>query len=288
MDTIGVWQGGLLRGFGVGRVNFVCLVALALASSTPARGDFIGDATGPGSAADTNGTCFWMSTIRPVPAVLETGQDAKLNALILGAINEAGFNAANGWTVTAKGLSGSFTVDTYYAWVTDQPSISKGGVTSVGNDHGEIGGAAFALLFDRGPLDPLPADTHWMQIVVTNAPGVGGFDAGDGVHALVDNNGSKTDPTYDGNGGAANAFVFIDVPHDICPPNCNYSADWRFVTFIVTRDVDAKTLVIYEKGVEWGYDFSCSPAPEPASVLIGLSALPLLLVVGVRRRARSM
>jgi hypothetical protein len=265
--------------------------ALMLASGPAARGGvFVGDPTGKTSAKDSEGSCTWESTLNPVPAVLETGQDADLNAAVIGAIDKAGFNAANGWTVATKGLNGSFTLDTYYAWVTDQPSITRGGITSTGNDHGEIGGAAFVLGFDRAQGDPPAADTHWMQIVLTDQPGLGGFDASgayDGYRALVDNNGSTTDPTYDGNGGSANADVFIDVPHDVCPPGCNYSASWRFLTLIVTDDTVNKSLTVYTKGVEWGYDFSCTPVPEPPTLAGALMAGLTGLGYACRRRARA-
>lgn len=296
MNTNGPRWGGVLRGVGSVRVVTVRLVVpamvLALATSPAARGSqFVGNATGPTTETDSLGSHTWTSTLNPVPAVLETGQDADLNAAVLGAIDKAGFNLANGWTINAKALSGSFTLDTYYAWVTNQPTISDGGVTSTGGDTGEIGGAAFALKFTRGANDPLPADTHWMQIVLTDQPGTGGFDASgayNGYRAIVDNDGSTTDPTYDGNGGAANSSVFIDVPHDVCPPgDSGYSSSWRFLTVLVTDDLTNKTITIYTPGVLWGYDFSCYAVPEPATSLSALSALPALAVAMAYRRRRA-
>lgn len=293
MDTNGNRRGGVLRGVGSIRGGLVRLLVpamvLVLAASPPARGSlFVGDPTGLTTATDSQGSYTWTSTLNPVPAVLETGQDADLNAAALGAIDKAGFNADNGWTIQAKSLQGSFTLDAYYAWVTNQPSITDDGVTSTGGDTGKIGGAAFALEFKPGAGDPPAADIHWMQIVLTDQPGLGGFDAGgaySGYRAMVDNDKSTTDPTYDGNGGSANASVLIDVPHDICPPgNDDYSASWRFLSFIVTDDLATKTLTLYTQGVAWGYDFSCVASPEPPTSLMALSALPVLAAAAARRR----
>ncbi|MFN0051771.1 MAG: hypothetical protein ACKV0T_06250 [Planctomycetales bacterium] len=289
MKNIGRAQLGLLRGFDFGPVNLVCVVALAvtLAPATTRAGVvFDGSATKDKSKTDEDFFCRWTSTLNPEPAILYVGQDAKLNSAIIGAIDQAGFNATNGWTVTYKNLNGLFTLSEYYAWVTQQPQITAGGIPSKGHDHGQIGGAAFVLGFDRGVGDPMPQDTHWMQVVQTNAPGERGFNSGGGFVSQVDNQKSTTDPTFDGNGGAANAYVFIDVPHDFCPFGCDYHASWRFVTFIVTRDVNNKSLEIYRKGVEWGYDFSCQPkeiagVPEPC-MLVMLSILIGIFCVGRR------
>jgi hypothetical protein len=252
------------------------------------RGGFVGDATGMTQASDSDSMCRWISTLTPVPAVLETGQDPIVNAAVLHALAAGQFDQAHGWTVNVHALQGSFDLNTYYAWVTDQPTVVCGGVVSQGGDHGHIGGAAFALGFTPKGSDPTNGSVHWMQVIRTDAPGVGGFDEGNGFHDLLDNMGSGTDPTYDGNGGAANAFCLVDVPHDICPPGCPpYDATWQFTTFIVTDDLTNHSLDIYTTGVEWGYEFECIPKstalPLPSVAWAGMA---LLAGVSVRAMIR--
>jgi hypothetical protein len=273
-----------------GLAGIACLVACLAASSSPARGDFNGNATGKKDAFGKDSMCEWGSELNPVPAVLETGQDPAVNADVAGALKQAGFSSDDGWTVNVKPLQGSFRLIDYYAWVTNQPEVSAGGQTGGGEDHGEIGGAAFAVQYNPEGTDPTGANVHWLQVAITDAPGEGGFNAGGGFHAQVDNRHSTDDPSYDGNGGPANARVLIDVPHDVCPPSCDYVAEWHFVTFIIQRDTTAKTLTLYQKGVEWGYVFGCTPVtptPEPSTVVqMGIAGVVLLGGAAWRRRAR--
>lgn len=270
------------------------------ATTSPCLADFDGTPTGapsgqdPTMATDQNATCKWTSKLNPVPATLETGSDPVVNAAVMHALSEGGFDTANGWTVNTHALTGSFELDTYYAWVSKQPTITRGGITGGGdaNGHGEIGGAAFALGFTRGVRDPPRGDIHWMQVIRTTASDEGGYDEGNGFHDLVDNDHSTTDPTYDGvdrNKGTANPDVFIDVPFDRCPGgiDCTYSASWRFITFIVTTDVAQKQLDIYTTGVQWGYDFSCVHVPEPSSSLTAIAPLLFLLVRSSRLTKRN-
>lgn len=259
------------------RVVFAGMLLTVGAAAQAAWPD--GPIGGQGSSQDQNATCRWKSVLSPAQADLIADTTVAKHGL-----THRGFTAANGWTILERQLAGSLTLRTYYAWTTHQPTVTCGDVSGGGQDNGEYGGAAFAISYTPGANDPTGAQVHWIQGVHHNDPGFGGFDAGGGFFDLLDNNGSTTDPTYDGNGGAADATCFVDVPDSQCLEGCNNSASFRFSVFVSTFNAATKTITFYKSGVQWGYDFTCTPVPEPSSwIALGLG---LCGTASLRRRPR--
>jgi hypothetical protein len=139
-------------------------------------------------------------------------------------------------------------------------------------------------MYAPGPNAPDPGDVHWIQSVHDNDPSFGGTSVGGGFFDQIDNDEGKTDPTYDGNGGAADSTCFVDVPADMCSADCNNAYSFTFTTFVSTWDAKTKSITIFDQGVTWGYDFTCTPtsAPEPGA----FAALGVGLVGLVWRRRR--
>jgi hypothetical protein len=249
---------------------------VGLVAAPPARAQF--DPTGDATASDHDATCRWTSTLNPAPAVLTDS-----TAVLADALDFQKFNPANGWTINYRQLAGTFKLQTYYAWVNRDPRITCGDVSGGGGHSGKIGGAAFALTSRPAGNDPTGAAVHWVQSVRTNDPSFGGHQVAGGFYQLVDNDGSRTDPTYDGNGGAADRACFIDVPYAECDADCNNGASYRFVAYIATVDLTAKRLDVYKNGVSWGYDFSCRPLPEPSTLL----SLATGAAMAIRRKRKT-
>lgn len=241
---------------------------------------FDGSATGPTSASDYDSEGIWSSTLDPVPAVLETGQDASVNSWVLNALGAAGFNGTGGWTINTKSLQGSLSIGAYYAWVTTQPALTAGNLTTSGGATGRIGGAAFDLEYTPKGTDPTGTAVDWLQIVHSDnqfASGHSGYNEGNNFYDFVDDFQGENGPTYKANGGTANAYSFLDTPYDVCPGG-DYHSTSQFVTAIATEDLTDKTLTIYTTAVEWGYDFGNIPtSPETFStfVLLCLTAFGL-------------
>jgi hypothetical protein len=238
---------------------------------------------GPESATDNDGTCIWTATIGPRSTV---GTSSCVQ--LMDGLDEQDFNAGGGWTVDFGGIlsEGAISIDQYYAWVTNEPEVTCGGVTFPGTATGQIGGAVFCIEYTPGVGDPALSDVHWVQAIRTNSPSQFGIDNGvagpDGFFNYLDNglNGAPgVDPFYDTN-GAADADYFLDVPFRSCDEDCDVNAEWEACVYLATGSVATQDLTLYSLGWSWGFTFTCTPVPAPG-------ATSLLLVMGAvayRRR----
>ncbi|MBC7834504.1 MAG: hypothetical protein H7Y88_05310 [Phycisphaerales bacterium] len=240
-------------------------------------------AGGPESATDNDGTCFWTATIGPLSTVGTSSCVALMDGL-----DAQNFNGGGGWTVDFAGVlsEGAVSLDQYYAWVSNEPTVTCGGTTFPGEASGQIGGAAFCLEYTPGPGDPATSDVHWVQAIRTNSPSQFGIDNGvagdDGFFNYLDNglNGAPgMDPFYDTN-GAAGPDYFLDIPFRSCDEDCDVSVEWEACVYLATGSVATQDLTLYSLGWSWGFTFTCTPVPAPG-------ATSLLLVIGAvayRRR----
>jgi len=72
----------------------------------------------------------------------------------------------------------------------------------------------------------------------------------------------------------------IDWPRDPCPGSCDLHRWVRFETYLCSWDPDPPghdlmTVTVHD-GFYWGYDVTCTSVPEPATILLLLSAFPLI------------
>jgi hypothetical protein len=221
-----------------------------------------GEATGDRSDSKHDAFCTWTSTLNPEPAIQMDSCPWLENAL-----NEQGFNEANGWTVNfGAALDGVINVTEYYAWA--------------GVDHN--GGAQIVLDNESTLNDP----HHWIQVIRTTCPGDnrGAYSSG-GYSEYLDNwNSPPGNPFYGFKAGCEGADWFGDRPrrscsgcHVVCPcppPYCTY-CDWDAQVFLADWDPDIRSLTVYDNGVWWGFEYEC--VPEPATVLLlGLGGLAML------------
>ncbi|HYE02971.1 MAG TPA: PEP-CTERM sorting domain-containing protein [Phycisphaerales bacterium] len=238
---------------------------------------------GPSQALDSNATCLWSSTIHPA-----LGAAPQSCLELMNGLNAQNFNAAGGWNVNFGGVlsPGAIQVDLYYAWVTNEPTVTCGGQNFPGTATGQIGGTVLCLSYTPGAGDPAGNDVHWIQGISTNCPSQFGIDNGvaqpGGFTHYLDNglNGAPgVDPFYDTN-GAADSNFFLDIPFRSCGSDCDEFCVWDACVFLATGNVATQTLTVYATGISWGFSFLCTPVPAPgATALLALGGL-----VAFRRR----
>lgn len=196
------------------------------------------------------------------------------------------------WSLAAN-LTSGFTLDTYQAYVNEQPAIANYGFASAAENYNNGGGADIALAYRRAGNDPARADARWLQIIRTNIPTQWGEDHGMGLNILggrwyIDNGwpnraDPQRDPFYGANdnddttGYWANGQGFIDQPGRTLA-NGTYWEAWNFIAKWNNAGTD---LVIYD-GVHYGFEMHTTlPAPGPI-VLCAMGSL-----VAWRRRRSS-
>ena len=121
---------------------------------------------GPASATDSNALGSWTSTVNPNPAI-----SASTCPWVTDGLNAQGFTVGTGWTINWKTLTGSVSIQKYFAYVTQQPtdtinSLSWGGQ----GPFAYYGGAEAKLLYTPAGTDPTGASVHWIQGLYTNSP----------------------------------------------------------------------------------------------------------------------
>lgn len=262
-------------------VTTLCSLALLILLGTQAMATMLtpnGNPTGDRVASGPNGS----STLDPSPAIYVDNCPWLSPALAAQGFDADGLDNiagnADDWTITYLDLAGSFTLDTYDAWVDSYPAGDIDGHAYSGKSLPNRGGAIFGLTYQPNIADGDPSgnDVHWINVYNTNNPSdfdiANGHNAGGGYYSTLDNDGNPAgNPFYDPIGTAGNDW-FLDIPWDPLSPGY----DTEFQTFIATGDLTAHTLTIYD-GVWWGYE--TKPIPEPATVLLlgpGLGVLALL------------
>ena len=202
------------------------------------------------------------------------------------ALPQAGFDNTSGWRFTYAGaaasafLTNDLSVVAYYPWVVNQPTFTNGGSTWGGNLNGEAGGAYIRLSYTPQAGDP--TNVTWVQAVASSYYG-GALD----VH--LDNPFNRASPFYFGPSYAAGTTWFVDIPGATEQEyENNPVASVQFQVFLA-QDFGARNGVQHDVtlygGVWWGYVYSATDTPEPATML--LAGLGLLLIGIVGRTARN-
>ncbi|HMD53692.1 MAG TPA: hypothetical protein VKJ65_03985 [Phycisphaerae bacterium] len=275
-----------------------CLGAIVLSASfaclAPVQAAFDGSPVGgPATATDNNGPGnIWTSNLYPNPAIQEATCVWIDQGLAAQGFAPKIVNGVNtGWTInTGVPLSGALSIETYYAWATNQPSETINGTKFGGKGPlNDFGGADFRILYTPGAGDPgtpgQPA-AHWMQAIYTNSalnPRViaNAFSYGNGYYAYLDNGGTYgTNPDYDNNVGPnpTTSTEFLDLPNRQIPfPNPSNYISWYAQVFIDTFNPTTKTINVYTNGIYWGFSLTdVSPEPQPlAYMMLGLVGLVL-------------
>ena len=239
-----------------------------------------------GSATDNNGpNNVWSSTLIPNPAI-----SAATCSWITNGLNAQGFNSAGGWTINWVALTGSLSLQTYYAWVTQQPTENINNTNFGGQGPFiDFGGADIRVLYTPGNGDPTGNSVNWIQGIYTNSPisglGTNYYNAGGGYFEYLDNAGTYgTNPNYN-NGVGANPTTstgFLDIPARGGAPYTNVL--WEAQVFVDTFNAGTKTINIYSNGVWWGYNYIAVPEPSTI-VLLSIGAVGLVAVAWRRRQA---
>jgi hypothetical protein len=200
----------------------------------------------------------------------------------------AGFTPANGWNFVYAGQANAafvqpdLTITRYDPWVVNSPNVV--GLDGVTRNRGVVnqdaGGAVFQLKYTPHGTDPV--NIHFIQAYSESLNG--------GAFSSHLDNGGSTSPFYDALGVsglhtlAGNASWFQDTPYDSEMEIEDYHTDVQFQVFICTDAVAAgvHTVTLYG-GDWWGYQYSTTDVPAPASLAL-LSAGGLL---ASRRRRRA-
>jgi hypothetical protein len=250
------------------------IVPLAsLAFLAPVVVAFNGNPVG-GNATETNSLPgnIWTSTLNPNPAYLYNGCP-----WITAGLNAQNFNAKNGWTINYPTLNGSFTLEHYFAWVTNPPTEHINDANFGGGDSMiDMGGADFRVLYN--PIGTDPTHVDWIQAIFTNDPNkrVPALNVGGGFYEYLDNGGTyNINPDYDNNVGPnpCTNTEFVDIPERDGPPIT--STNWEAQVYIDTFDPNTKTINIYGSGICWGFNYTAVPEPS-CLTLLGIGAIGML------------
>ncbi len=220
-----------------------------------------------GPATDRTSNCIWVDT----------------------GLSKAGFTAANGWNFTyasaaddAKVLA-DLKIDTYKAWVVNQPTFTDPGGTTYGGNfvNDEAGGAEFKLSFTPTVGDPLKGKTiHWIQGVDSAYRG-GAYD----IH--LDAPASPTTPFYDQFSAAGQSYFYDNPGANEAEYEGNPVADAQFQVYLAV-DNGKNGLINHDvtiyAGKWWGYRLTASEVPEPSEY--GAMACFGLLAFAAYRRAK--
>jgi hypothetical protein len=243
-----------------------------------------------------------VSTLTPFGASYITASAFLNNAIANSPFDNANWNFSfvNGTTTPFVPVT-DFTINTYQAWVVTNDPVNDPGGTARSRPvmNADGGGADWAVTYTprAGTTDPTSISIHFLQIYAESLNGAAATDH-------LDNLGAAT-PFYDPTGvssiGANSSWMF-DIPYD-CEngltgevqanqPTCLGGTDETllrsaldFQTFIaVDTLVGAVHNVSLYGGEAWGYQYSTTDVPEPATG--GLLASALIGLAGLRRYAR--
>lgn len=213
------------------------------------------------------------------------------------ALTSKGYWGTAAWNFAFAGSAASaFTqpdlkINDYFAWAVTAPTVNLpgGGTTRRPVTNADAGGAVFEMTYTPQGTDP--TNVHFLQVYRESLNG--------GAYTYTLDNGGAANPWYDTKGRsgnlAGNAKWMEDNSYD-CenknstraggtgPHTCQggtdeflLSSNVQFQTFLaVDNVVSGKNNVTLYGGEWWGYQYSDTDAPEPASLaffgtgLIGL------------------
>jgi hypothetical protein len=226
------------------------------------------------------------------------------------------FRFAEDSTVIFKDNFGSVL---YAPWVVTDPGVMTPSGQSTNSDSGDVGGADFSFVYTPRSGDVGFGDlgkVHFLQIIRTIT--IYENDLGGPLNAVtqyfIDNLGSNTTPFADevgANSQLPNGSIvtnpdkttgkfFFDDPDRCEPfpygygvnPNCMTDVDpslvfidWEAQTFVSLDNLNGtRNDVVLYGGPWWGFTYTNSDAPEPATVIP--TVLALFGLVGLRARRR--
>ncbi len=257
-----------------------CLLLVCCCWSIPATGYA---ALMPTTATGWGPDDFNTSTLKPSPAIpvfscpwIDSGLAAWLAAVP---------DRVNNWRFSYSSLTNlnrDLTINDYFAWVVDEPTVTApDGAQYGGRFHEDRGGAVFSLTYTPQPGDP--ADIHWIQAVSAD------YNGATDIH--LDNPFDRTVPFYDPAGASGRlpngTSWFLDIPS--APENEieDFYANVEFQVLLAVDNVNPTgfhSVTLYG-GEWWGYQYRTAdvgPVPEPATfLLVGTSGL---LTIWKRRK----
>ena len=271
----------------------LCLWMTCATLNSPARADFLtpnGNPTGP-SYADS--PSYWWGYYRvelTQPAQWGAPEDDPDSLELLGPpLAAQGISRDNGWAITRFHVEGDIRLDFYQAWAETRPAFTQGAIDYPGGPAEGAGGAAIGLHYIPQGADPVGADVHWIQLILTNDPAPGAAAVqhpfSPDFYYYIDNVGNPAgNPFYDAGGGAADATDFLDVPSR----PYNSGTRWYAYLFLATGDLNAQTLSISGEAVHWGFidPVVTASAPEPSGLVLTLLGSSFLLLVFRQKRSK--
>jgi hypothetical protein len=182
------------------------------------------------------------------------------------------------WAVPNFDLKADLTVTDYYAWVVDSPDFVNGfDFTGESIKNADVGGCAFGLTYKPDPCSP-DKNIFFIQACIDNDNGVQGV-------ATLDNNEATLTPWY----GGASSYGTFDSEYKMgdapsCqelesdePPDFFYGEQFQTVVAYDNVINDVNNLTLYQGAEWWGYNYTTTDVPEPATfLLLGLGSLALL------------
>jgi hypothetical protein len=263
-----------------------------------------GNPTGAPSAWDPTSTLSVQLT--PNPAIFEPQGNCPWLLPALKVATQPYINANNIWNYTFATLQGSLTLNSYSAWVNNDPAITIGSgasaITAPASAAAGYGGANFGISYNPVGTDPTTG-IHWVQVIDLNQPGntpgtpprgnAYGVSTGGGFTAYMDNSGNATtgasanNPYYGNLSGFAyaNGVGILDAPARPLDAADN-GLDWEAQAFLTTESdtvsgaVTTHNVKVYD-GVWWGFQI----VPEPSTMaLAGLGGLVAMLVARRQRK----
>ena len=256
-----------------------------------------GNPTGAPYAWDP--TTQYSIQLKPNPASFRAQGNCPWLLPALQVVAQPYINANNVWNYSFTPLQGSLTLNSYSAWVNNDPAITIGSgasaITAPASAAAGYGGANFGISYNPTGTDPTNG-IHWVQVIdlnqPDNTPGTPprgtryGVSTGGGFTAYMDNSGNATTGTsannpYYGNlsGFAyANGVGILDAPARPLDA-ADVGLDWEAQAFLSTESdtvngaVTTHNVTIYD-GVWWG--FTMVPEPGSGTLFVAGAALVLL------------
>jgi hypothetical protein len=191
------------------------------------------------------------------------------------------------WAVPTFNLMADLTVVDYSAWVVTSPNTANGFALSGGVAGKDAGGADFGLTYK--PTAPgSPANILFIQAYQEILYGRNG-NPNPQTNIRLDNGGGAG-PQYGGASsyGAAESKMGdepYDSETDANPSPEGYHTDVQFQTVIaVNNPANGKNNYTLYQGAEWwGYQYTNTDVPEPATVIAGALPVVLLVARGIRQ-----